>query len=378
MPLPSNVGTGTVTGNFSEDAIPGVVITNWKVTLVPSARQFSDVTATPPTVTFLKPFYEGTLDADGDLSMVVPATNDPDLNPLDFTYRVTYSFPGLGMDPQSFYIEVPEGGTVNLPAVNPVQQSNGALIVEGIPSGGTTGQVLTKASGTNYDTEWADPTGGGGGGAVTSVAGKTGVVTLVKGDVGLGNVDNTSDANKPVSTATSTALGLKADKASPTFTGTPAAPTATAGTNTTQLATTAFVTAAVAAGGGGGGAVDSVNGQTGVVVLDAADVGARPDTYVPAWSDVTSKPAVIAAGADAATARSAIGAGTSNLTIGTTSTTAMAGNKTAVDLGGIVSDVTGIPGAFVLPNVVGISATDYAALTDPETTYPDVTFLVLG
>lgn len=38
--------------------------------------------------------------------------------------------------------------------------------------------------------------------------------------IGLGNVDNTSDANKPVSTATSTALGLKADLASPTFTGT--------------------------------------------------------------------------------------------------------------------------------------------------------------
>ena len=38
--------------------------------------------------------------------------------------------------------------------------------------------------------------------------------------------------------------------ASPTFTGTPAAPTATAGTNTTQLATTAFVTTAVAGGGG--------------------------------------------------------------------------------------------------------------------------------
>lgn len=33
-------------------------------------------------------------------------------------------------------------------------------------------------------------------GAVLSVAGKTGVVTLVKGDVGLGNVDNTSDATK--------------------------------------------------------------------------------------------------------------------------------------------------------------------------------------
>ncbi|EDT75159.1 hypothetical protein [Clostridium butyricum] len=46
--------------------------------------------------------------------------------------------------------------------------------------------------------------------AVTSVGGKTGAVTLVKGDVGLGNVDNTSDANKPISTATQTALNEKA------------------------------------------------------------------------------------------------------------------------------------------------------------------------
>ncbi|WGL30535.1 chaperone of endosialidase [Synechococcus phage S-CRES1] len=46
---------------------------------------------------------------------------------------------------------------------------------------------------------------------VTSVAGKTGDVTLVKADVGLGNVDNTSDVNKPISTATQTALDAKAD-----------------------------------------------------------------------------------------------------------------------------------------------------------------------
>lgn len=43
---------------------------------------------------------------------------------------------------------------------------------------------------------------------------------LAKGDVGLGNVDNTSDASKPVSTAQQTALDLKANIASPTFTGT--------------------------------------------------------------------------------------------------------------------------------------------------------------
>ena len=47
--------------------------------------------------------------------------------------------------------------------------------------------------------------------------------------------------------AISGAISSKADIASPTFTGTPAAPTASAGTSTTQLATTAFVTAALSA-----------------------------------------------------------------------------------------------------------------------------------
>ena len=49
----------------------------------------------------------------------------------------------------------------------------------------------------------------------------TGTVSgITSSMVGLGNVDNTSDINKPVSTATQTALNLKANIASPTFTGT--------------------------------------------------------------------------------------------------------------------------------------------------------------
>ncbi len=48
----------------------------------------------------------------------------------------------------------------------------------------------------------------------------TAVAALTKSSVGLANVDNTSDANKPVSTATQTALDLKAPLANPTFTGT--------------------------------------------------------------------------------------------------------------------------------------------------------------
>jgi hypothetical protein len=92
----------------------------------------------------------------------------------------------------------------------------------------------------------------------------TGTVSgITSAMVGLGNVDNTSDANKPVSTATQAALdaklasataattyetitnvALKAPLASPALTGVPTAPTAAAGTDTTQVATTAFVKAA--------------------------------------------------------------------------------------------------------------------------------------
>jgi hypothetical protein len=47
--------------------------------------------------------------------------------------------------------------------------------------------------------------------------------------------------------AVSNAIASKSNINSPTFTGTPAGPTASAGTNTTQIATTAFVTAALSA-----------------------------------------------------------------------------------------------------------------------------------
>ena len=69
--------------------------------------------------------------------------------------------------------------------------------------------------------------------------------------------------------ALTTSLSLLAPLASPTFSGTPAAPTATAGTNTTQLATTAFVTTAVSASVSG---VASFNTRTGTVTLTSGDV----------------------------------------------------------------------------------------------------------
>jgi hypothetical protein len=81
---------------------------------------------------------------------------------------------------------------------------------------------------------------------VQSVAGKTGSVTLAKADVGLGNVDNTSDTNKPISSATQSALDGKA---------------ATSHTHTASQVTD-FNTAAAAAA-----PVQSVNGNTGTVTV---------------------------------------------------------------------------------------------------------------
>lgn len=96
-------------------------------------------------------------------------------------------------------------------------------------------------------------------GVVSSVAGKTGDVLLVKADVGLSDVDNTPDSSKPVSTAQQTALNLKASSASPTFTGTVVLPTNTSvGTVTsTQISYLSGVTSNIQ------GQINSLSGSSG-------------------------------------------------------------------------------------------------------------------
>lgn len=130
--------------------------------------------------------------------------------------------------------------TIYGPSQNATSVADGSITPAKLDGGATTPDSTKYYRG---DGSWQTPAGG----AVTSVAGKTGAVSLVKGDVGLGNVDNTADSAKPVSTAQQAALDAKAPLASPTFTGTPAAPTV-AGTSdsTTKLATTAFVQAVAA------------------------------------------------------------------------------------------------------------------------------------
>ena len=88
---------------------------------------------------------------------------------------------------------------------------------------------------------------------VTSLAGTADEVT-VSASAGAVTLSLPSTISQNKITNLTSDLSAKAPLSSPTFTGVPAAPTATAGTSTTQIATTEFVSAAVSAGGGGSSA----------------------------------------------------------------------------------------------------------------------------
>ena len=114
------------------------------------------------------------------------------------------------------------------------------------PTSPSNGQVWCTSSGMfgRFAGSTIGPFGGGSSG-VSSFNTRTGAVTLSSADVTtaltftpLSPANNLSEV---ASAATSRSNIGAAALASPTFTGTPAGPTATAGTNTTQLATTAFV-----------------------------------------------------------------------------------------------------------------------------------------
>lgn len=135
-------------------------------------------------------------------------------------------------------------------------------------------------------------------------------ISVTKADIGLSNVDNTSDASKPVSTATQSALNLKANTSSlaavalsgtySDLTGKPTIPAQfnpIAGTNVSLSGTYPNITFSASGGGGGGGAVNSVNGQTDVVILDQDDIG-DGTTYKQYSQTEKTKLAGIEAGAE--------------------------------------------------------------------------------
>lgn len=102
-----------------------------------------------------------------------------------------------------------DGNTTSIDLSLYLDDTNLARIVSGTYDSGTQELVFTRDDASEFRIDasmFFDDTN-----LVTSVNGYTGAVTLVKADVGLGNVDNTADIDKPISTATQNALNLKAD-----------------------------------------------------------------------------------------------------------------------------------------------------------------------
>jgi hypothetical protein len=154
-------------------------------------------------------------------------------------------------------------------------------------------------------------------GAVTvKVSGQTGVSVPATAKIIL--VSNGTD----IVTATNYMAG--ATFPSPTLTGTPIAPTASPGTNTTQIATTAFVTAAT----GTLGTMSTQNANnvaiTGGTISGITSLGvsgtATATTFSGAGTSLTGTAAALSIGGNAATATSATSA--TSATTATTATTA--------------------------------------------------------
>jgi hypothetical protein len=165
------------------------------------------------------------------------------------------------------------------------------------PQGSADGQLATTAFVTNAV---AAATAG-----VASFNGRTGVVSLVGGDITAAGgallaspvFTGTPSAPTQPTTDNSTRLAttafvqaFAAPLASPAFTGVPTGPTAPPSTSTTQLATTAFVTAAIAAGVAG--TVTTFNGRSGAVNLIGNDVSAAGGalTVSPAFTGTPTAP----------------------------------------------------------------------------------------
>jgi len=201
-------------------------------------------------------------------------------------------------------------------------------------------------------------------GLVTDANGSIATRDLTKGDLGLGNVDNTSDSGKPVSTAGQTALDLKANLASPSLSGNPTAPTQADNDNSTKVATTAYVQREVSdLLGGAPAAFDTLleisasiaNGDSDVVSLTSV-VGTK-----------LAKASNLSDLANASTARTNLGVaigsdvqGYSAETAFLTGTQTFSGAKSfssAVNIDATTASTTKTTGALIVDGGVGIAGT---------------------
>ena len=187
---------------------------------------------------------------------------------------------------------------------------------EGVPVGGTTGQSLVKASNVNYETTWVTVQGGTAG--VISVNGQTNIVVLDANDVGAYSNTNPNNfinsGQAPVQSVngdtgivviTANSIGAYLNTNPNSFINIAQVPIKTVtgdGVDNSNVGNVVISYPSIndigaysntnpdgfvnSAGAASASPVQSVNGQTNVVVLDADDVGAYSNTNPSAFINI--------------------------------------------------------------------------------------------
>jgi hypothetical protein len=200
MALPSNVGYGTVVGRFllayadgsDGDSAPDGVPAKGSIFFKPSPVFLKDAGASPNPVTIVPSKVEATLDTngyllgpDGSQGIRLVATNDADLNPVDWTWEAEFAITdesGTPIKLDAFSFSLPQGTTVDLTQLSPVPDSDGTFYLVG-PTGatGATGPSNVLSVGTVT-------TGNAGSSAAVTITGtsptQTVNFTIPRGDKG--------------------------------------------------------------------------------------------------------------------------------------------------------------------------------------------------
>jgi hypothetical protein len=235
MPVtpPANLTYGTITGKFFLTQLdsadtgrePDYIPASGNVTFTPAVSSYKNLSlpaffATIPVVATID--ASGDLrDSQGGLGVYLVATNNPEMVPRDWTYTVTITL--TGQSPISFPILVTGGSTTDLTIAAPVATSAGTAIVVS-SSDRIAAQAAATAAQASADAAAASAAaaaGGGGGGLDTeAVQDAVGAMTSGSGYVSVTYNDAAGTLVVAGSAALTTALGLLAPKANPTFTGT--------------------------------------------------------------------------------------------------------------------------------------------------------------
>lgn len=154
MALPSNVDHGTVVG-FFEDSFGNALAGS--VTFTPQFTVARDASATPKTIILPSPVTAAL--TQGAFSVLLVATDDPDIGLTTWNYVVTPKFTGPNAPSMSpFPMYVPMGTTTDLADVITVPSTTGALITKGDKGDpGADGVIQSVVAGMNVTVDATDP-----------------------------------------------------------------------------------------------------------------------------------------------------------------------------------------------------------------------------